>query len=50
MLRSILEEFGDTEVEELRMAARRDQDVARLEIAVNDEVLMCELNGRADLA
>ena len=45
-----LEQLGDAEVQELRRAVRRDQDVARLEVPVDDEVLMGVLDGRAHLA
>ena len=45
-----LEQLRDPEIQELRRAVRRDQDVARLEIAVDDEVLMGVLDRRAHLA
>ena len=35
-----VEELGDAEVEELGLALDRDQDVARLEVAVHDELLV----------
>ena len=43
------EEFRDSEVEELGRSVFKDKDVRRLEIAMNDEVLVCILHGRADL-
>ncbi len=38
---------GDAEVEELRRAVRRDQDVVGLQVAVDDEVLVRVLDGGA---
>src|SRR5262245_46192195 len=42
-----VEELRDTEVEQLRCAVSGDQDVARLEIAMDDEVTVRGLYGRA---
>ncbi len=41
------EHFGDTEIQQLGLAVARDQDVARLQVAVNDQVLMCVLHSGA---
>ena len=41
------EQLGDTKVEKLRHAIVGYQDVARLQVAMNDEVLMSELDGGA---
>jgi RNA polymerase sigma-70 factor, ECF subfamily len=40
--RPIGKDFRDAEIEQLRTAIRRDEDVARLEIAVNDQVAVRE--------
>ncbi len=40
-----VEQLGDSEIEQLRNAIGGDQDVARFEIAVNDELLMRVLDG-----
>lgn len=45
-----LEQLDDTEVEEPGGAVFRDQDVAGLEIAVDDQVLVRGVDRRADLA
>ena len=45
-----IEELGDAEVEELGNPVGRDQDVAGLEVAVDDEVLVGVLNRGADHA
>jgi hypothetical protein len=45
-----VEEFGDAEVEELRGPVGGDEDIAGLEIAVDDEVLVGDLDGLAHLA
>ena len=44
-----IEELGDPEIEQLRDAVGGDQDVARLEVAVDDQVLVGEVDRRADL-
>jgi hypothetical protein len=44
-----VEEFRDSEAEELGRSVFKDKNVRRLEIAMNDEVLVCVPNGRADL-
>jgi hypothetical protein len=44
-----VEQLRDPEVEELRQAVGRDEDVAGFQIPVNDEMLMCVLHGGAHL-
>jgi hypothetical protein len=44
------QDLGDAEIQELRDATLCDEDVARLEVPVDDEALMRELNRFADLA
>src|SRR5207253_9461090 len=44
------EQLGDTEVQELRRAVFGDQDVARFDVPMNDQVLMRVLHSRADRA
>jgi hypothetical protein len=44
-----VQEFGDAEVEELRLARLVDQNVRGLDVAVYDLIAMCVLYGRADL-
>src|SRR5262249_9127173 len=43
------EELGDSEVEELGNTSRCNQDVARLDVAMNDQFLVRMLDGGADL-
>jgi hypothetical protein len=43
-----IEELGDAEVEELGLPFRRDENIGRLQIAMNDELLMSVLDGGAD--
>ena len=45
-----VEQFGDAEVDEFGLAAVGDEDVAGLEVAVDDEVLVREVDRVADLA
>ena len=42
-----LQRLGDAEVEQLELAPIRDQDVARLQVAMHDEMLVGELHGLA---
>ena len=42
-----VEQLGDAEVEQLRHALRRDQDVVRLQVAMHDQVLVRVVDGRA---
>src|SRR5262249_61977691 len=44
-----IDQLGDAEVEQLRRAVGRRQDVAGLDVAMDDQVLVSELNRRADL-
>ena len=44
------EDLGDAEVEEFRGAVGFDEDVSRFEVAVDDEVLVGVVDGRADVA
>ena len=44
-----VEQFGDAEVEQLRLPAFVDEDVRRLEVAVDDEVAVGEGDRVADL-
>src|SRR5215831_10205238 len=44
------EKFRDAEIEQLRAAVLRDEDVGRLEVPVNDKALVSKLDGRAHLA
>ena len=44
-----LEELGGAEIEQARCAVMGDEDVVRLEVAVDDEVLVGVLDGIADL-
>ncbi|HEV8628897.1 MAG TPA: hypothetical protein VGV61_01170 [Thermoanaerobaculia bacterium] len=39
------DELGDAEVDELGRSLGGDQDVARLEVTVHDEVLVSEVDG-----
>src|SRR5262249_31671977 len=43
------EQFGDAEIQKLRHAVFADQNVAGLDVAVDDQILMRELNCGADL-
>ena len=45
----IIEELGDAEIEQLRRAVGRDQDVLRLEVAMHDANRCAVVHGRADL-
>ena len=45
-----IEELGDAEVEKLRRAVRPNEDVARLQIAMDHEILVREVHRLADLA
>ncbi len=40
----------DTEVRKLRNSSARDEDVVRLDVSVDDSVLMCEAECRCDLS
>ena len=42
-------QLRDAEVEQLRRAAGRDQDIGRLDVAMDDQVLMRVLDRGADL-
>src|SRR5450759_888277 len=42
------EQLGDTEIEQLDVTLLGDQDVGGLDVAMNDQVLMGVLHGRAD--
>jgi hypothetical protein len=42
--RVALQQLGDAEVEQFGLAVRCDQQVARLQVAVDDQVLMGELD------
>ena len=44
----LIERAGDTEIEQNWRFVCTDQNVGRLQIAVDDEALMGELHGRAD--
>ena len=44
-----VERLGDAEIHELRRTVRGDEDVAGLQVAVHDEVLVREVNRRAHL-
>jgi len=44
-----LVELGDTEIRELHIAVARDQDVLRLEIAMNDSLPVHDVEGAAQL-
>ena len=44
-----VEHLGDAEVEQLDVALGRDEHVARLEVAMHDQVLVGVLHGVADL-
>jgi hypothetical protein len=44
-----VEQLGDAEVEQLRLSRLGDQDVARLDIAVDDKVLVRKMDGKANL-
>ena len=44
-----VEQLGDAEVEQLRRAFRGHQDVRGLQVAVHDQVLVCVLDGAADV-
>ena len=41
-----LNDLGDPEIEQLRHTIRRDENVGRLQVAVDDEVLVGVGNGR----
>ena len=43
------EHFGDPEIEQLDLPLRRDEDVRRLKISVDDKPLVGVGNGAADL-
>ena len=43
-----MKQFGDAEVEQLDLTLLINKDVARLQIAVNDETLMRKVNGGTD--
>ena len=43
-----IEDFGDAEIEELQFAGTFNQDVRRLEVAMNDELAVCVGNRLAD--
>ena len=45
----IVEQFRDAEIEQLHVAFRVDQDVARFQIAMHDEVAMRVTHRRADV-
>ena len=45
----IVQQLGDAEVQQAHVAGRRDQDVGRLEVAVDDQVRVCVADGLADL-
>ena len=45
----VAQAFRQTEVENLHFSGRRDDDVGRLEIAVNDSFVVCRLKGIAGL-
>src|SRR5690606_12945752 len=45
----VLEQLRDTEVEQLDLAVAGDQDVGRLEIAMDDEMRVCMRHGCTDL-
>ena len=47
---ALAQEAGDAEVEQLDRAVGRDEDVAGLEVAVHDQVLVGVLDRRTDLA
>ena len=47
--RARVEQLGDAEVEQLGRAVGGHQDVGRLEVAVDDQVLVRVLDGRADV-
>ena len=49
-IRSASMQLGDSEIEQLRHRLRRHQDVAGLQVAVHDQVLVRVLHGVADLA
>ncbi len=36
-----VQQLGDAKIEQLRLAVGRDEDVAWLEVAVDDEALVC---------
>ncbi len=44
------DELRDAEVEQLQGAIARHQDVRRLQVAMDDEVLVSRMHGRADPA
>src|SRR4030095_1054912 len=44
------EQFGDSEIEQLRRAVFSHQDVARLEVAVDDQLAMRVLDGGTNVA
>ena len=43
------QQLGNSEIQELHMSCRINQNVGRLQITMNDEVVMCILNCVADL-
>jgi hypothetical protein len=43
------EDFRDAEIEEFGVSVNRHQNIAGLDVAVNDRFLMSESNGLADL-
>jgi hypothetical protein len=45
-----VEQLGDPEVQQPHLTLRRDQDVGRLQVAVDDEVRVCMLHGQQHLA
>ena len=42
-----IEQLRDAEVQQLRHALRRDQDVVRLQVTMHDQVLVRVMHGRA---
>ena len=44
-----IEQLGDAEIEELRRALGRDEDVSRLDVPVDDQVMVGVLHGRTHL-
>src|SRR5438552_579567 len=44
------EQFADTKIEQLRLARFGDQDIGWLDVAMNNQMLVCIMNCRADFA
>ena len=49
MVSDFVEQFGDAEVEQPHLPRRIDQDVRWLDVAMHDQIAVCEAGGIDDL-